>query len=94
VEAITRGHLGIIMTPVEYVVISAMIWAEPHNPDPIPLVAHGNDPVDDAHLSRLHDEFRRIHTNRVKVDQALNCIVLEAFHNIYNSQLVDYLLHY
>jgi hypothetical protein len=45
-----HGHLGIIMTPVEYVAISNTPWAEPHDPGPIPPVVHGMDPVDTAQL--------------------------------------------
>jgi hypothetical protein len=35
----------------------------------------------------LHDELRCIYTNRVNVDQALKRIILEAFDNMYTSQL-------
>jgi hypothetical protein len=50
--------------------------------------------VDAAQLTRLHDEFRRIHTNRVNVDQAIKCIILEAYDNMYTSYLEDYLLQH
>jgi hypothetical protein len=67
------------MTPVEYAAITTAPWIEPHNPGHIPIIAHGNEPVDAAQLARIHDEFRRIHTNRVNVDQAPNRIILEAY---------------
>jgi hypothetical protein len=42
----------------------------------------------------MHDEFRRIYTNIINVDQALKIIILEAYKNMYTSQLEDYLLQY
>jgi hypothetical protein len=89
-----HGHLGTIMTPMEYAVISATPWAEPRNPGPIPSIAHGTDPVDAAQLACLHDEFRRIHANLDNVEQALKRIILEAFDNMNTSQLENYLLQY
>jgi hypothetical protein len=88
-----HGHLGIIMTQVEYDAISATPWAEPYNPGPIPVIAAGTNSVDADQLVRLHDEFRCIHTNRVNVDQTLKRRILEAYDNMYTSQLEDYLLH-
>jgi hypothetical protein len=57
-----HGYLGIILTQVEYAVISGTPSTEPHNPGPTPLSASGTNPVDAAQLARLRDEFRRIHT--------------------------------
>jgi hypothetical protein len=87
-----HGHLGIIKTPVEYAVISNMPWEDPHNPGPIPLVAHGTNPMGDAQLARLRDEFRHIHTSHANVGQNHKHIILEAYDNMYTSQLEDYLL--
>jgi hypothetical protein len=42
----------------------------------------------------MHDEFRRIYTNMINVDQALKSIMLEAYANMYTSQLEYYLLQY
>jgi hypothetical protein len=42
----------------------------------------------------MHAECRRIYTNRINVDQALKKLILEAYDNIYTSQLEDYLLQY
>jgi hypothetical protein len=89
-----HGHLGIIMTQVDYSAISATPWAEPYTPGAIPTIAAGTNAVDAAYIERVRDEFRRIHTNRINVDQALKCIILDAYDNIYTSQLEDYLLHY
>jgi hypothetical protein len=82
------------MNPIEYVVISKMPWAEPHNPGPNTLIAHGAYPMDATQLSHLHDELICIHTNHVDVYQFLKCIILEAYTNMYTSQLEDYLLQY
>jgi hypothetical protein len=79
---------------VEFAVIAAMPWTEPYNPGPIPVIAPGTNAVDAAQLARLHDEFRRIHTNLVNVYQALKHILLEAYDNMYTSQMEDYLLQY
>jgi hypothetical protein len=89
-----HGHLGITMTQLEYYVISAAPWAEPYNPGPIPVIADGTNAVDDAQLARLRDEFRRIQTNHINLDQALKCIILEEYDNMYASLLEDYLLQY
>jgi hypothetical protein len=43
---------------------------------------------------RIHDEFRRKYTTGANVDQTLNHIILEAYNNMYTSQLEDYLLQY
>jgi hypothetical protein len=40
----------------------------------------------------MHAECRRIYTNRINVDQALKQLILEAYDNMYKSQLEDYLL--
>jgi hypothetical protein len=42
----------------------------------------------------MHDEFHRIYTNRINVEQSLKRIILEAYDNMYTSQLEDYLLQY
>jgi hypothetical protein len=89
-----HGHLGIIMTQVEYATISASPWVEPFNPNAAPLIPPGTNAVDSAQLARMHAECRRIYTNRINVDQALKTLILEAYDNMYTSQLEDYLLQY
>jgi hypothetical protein len=51
------GHLGIIMTQVEYAAISATPWLEPFNPDSITTIPPGTNAVDAAQIARMHDEF-------------------------------------
>jgi hypothetical protein len=89
-----HGHLGIIMTQVEYGAISATPWVKPLNHCSIPIIPVGTNAVDAAQIARMHDEFCRIYTNRINVDQALNRIMLEAYDNIYTSELEDYLIQY
>jgi hypothetical protein len=90
----THGHLGIIMTPVEYAAISAMPWVEPFNHGAIPIIPPDTNAVDAAQSARMHDEFCRIYTNIINVDQALKRIMLEAYDNMYTSQLEYCLLQY
>jgi hypothetical protein len=87
-------HLGIIITQVEYSCISGTHLAEPFDPGTISLIANGTYPVNAAQIMRLHDEFRRAHTTRGNANQALKRIILEAYNNMYTSQLEDYLLQY
>jgi hypothetical protein len=89
-----HGHLGIITTQVEYAAISSSTWVEPYNPNTIPIIPPGTNALDAAQIARMHDEFRRIYTNIINVDQALKRIILESYKNIYTSQLEDYLLQY
>jgi hypothetical protein len=89
-----HGHLGIITTQVEYTVISETPWVEPLNPGAIPIIPAGTNEVDAAQIARMHDEFHRIYTNRINVDQALMRIMLEVYANMYTSQLEYYLLQY
>jgi hypothetical protein len=42
----------------------------------------------------MHEEFCRIYTNRINVDQAPRRIMLEAYDNMYTYQLESYLLQY
>jgi hypothetical protein len=70
----THASLGIIMTQVDYAVISATPWVAPYNPGTIPIILTGTNIVDAAQIARMHDEFRRIYTNRINVDQALTNI--------------------
>jgi hypothetical protein len=42
----------------------------------------------------MHASYRRIYTSRINVDQALKKLILEAYDNMYISQLEYYLLHY
>jgi hypothetical protein len=90
----SHGHLGIIMTQVEYAAISASPWVEPYNPNAIPIIPPGTNAVDAAQIARMHDKFFRIYTTIINVDQALKWIILEAYDNMYTSQLEDYLLQY
>jgi hypothetical protein len=85
-------HIGIIMTQVEYAAISASPWVEPYNPNAIPIIPPRITAVDAAQIARMHDEFRCIYNSIINVDQALKRIILEAYDNMYNSQLEDYLL--
>jgi hypothetical protein len=89
-----HGHLGIIMTRVEYAAISASPWVEPYNTNAIPIIPPCTNAVDTAQITRMHDECRRIYINIINVDQALKRIILEAYANMYTSQLEDYLLQY
>jgi hypothetical protein len=89
-----HGPLGIITTQVEYAAIPASPWVEPYNPNTIPIIPPGTNAVDAAQIARMHDEFRRIYTNIINVDQALKRIIIEAYDNMYTSQLEDYLLQY
>jgi hypothetical protein len=50
--------------------------------------------VDAAQLARIHAECSRIYKNRINVDQALKKLILEAYNNMYTSQIEDYLLQY
>jgi hypothetical protein len=89
-----HGHLGIIMTQVEYTAISMSPWVEPYNPNVIPIIPPGTTAVDATQIARMHAECRRIYTNRINVDQALKKLILEAYYNMYTSQIEDYLLQY
>jgi formylmethanofuran dehydrogenase subunit A len=89
-----HGHLGIIMTQVEYATISTSPWVEPYNPNAVPIIPPGTTAVDASQIARLHAECRRIYTNRINVDQDLKKLILEAYDNMYTSQLEDYLLQY
>jgi hypothetical protein len=89
-----HGHLGIIMTQVEYAAISASPWVEPFNPKSIPIIPPCTNVVDSAQLARMHAEYRRIYTNTINVDQELKNLILVAYNNMYTSQLENYLLQY
>jgi hypothetical protein len=93
-NAISNGHLGIIMTQVEYATISASPWVEPYNPNAVPIIPTGTTAVDAAQIAWMHAECRRIYKNRINLDQALKKLILEAYDNMYTSQLEDYLLQY
>jgi hypothetical protein len=89
-----HGNLGIIMSQVEHEAISASPWVEPFNPNAIPIIPPCTNTVDAAHLARMHAGCHRIYTNRINVDQSLKKLILEAYDNMYTSQLEDYLLQY
>jgi hypothetical protein len=89
-----HGHLGIIMTQVEYAAISVYPWVEPYNPNAIPIIPPGTNAVDAAQIAPMHNELCRIYTNIINVDQALKRIILESYDTMYTSQLEDYLLQY
>jgi hypothetical protein len=89
-----HGHLGIIMTHVEYTAISTSPWFEPYNTNAIPIIPPGTTAVDAAQIARIHAECRHIYMNRINVDQALKKLILEAYDNMFTSQLEDYLLQY
>jgi hypothetical protein len=89
-----HGHLGIIITQVEYATISTSPWVYPYNPNTVPIIPPGTTTVDAVQIVRMHAECRRIYTNRTNVDQALKKLILEAYGNMYTSQLEDYMLQY
>jgi hypothetical protein len=89
-----HGHLGIIMTQVEYATISASPWVERFNTNSSPIIPPVANAVDAAQLACMHSECRRIYTNIINVYQALKRLILEAYANMYTSQLEDYLLQY
>jgi hypothetical protein len=82
-----HGHLGIIMTQVEYAAISGTPWVEPFNPGTIPIIPSGTNAMGAAQIARMRDEFRRIYTNRINVDQSLKRIMIEAYDSMYTSQI-------
>jgi hypothetical protein len=89
-----HGNLGIIMTQVEYATISTSPWVEPYNPSAVPIIPPGTTAVDAAQIAQMYAECLRIYTNRINVDQAIKKKILEAYDNMYTSQLKDYLLQY
>jgi hypothetical protein len=89
-----HGHLGIIMTQVEYAAISTPPWVEPYTPKSIPIIPPGTTAVDADQIARMHAKCHRIYTNRINVDQALKKLILEAYDNMYTFQLEYYLLQY
>jgi hypothetical protein len=89
-----HGHLGIIMSQVEYATISASPWVEPYNPNSVPIIPLGTTAVDAAQIVQMHAEYRHIYKNRINVYQALKKLILEAYDNMYTSQIEDYLLQY
>jgi hypothetical protein len=48
---VANGHLGIIMSEVEYAAVSASPWVEPFNPNAIPIIPQGTNAVDAAQLA-------------------------------------------
>jgi hypothetical protein len=82
------------MTQVENSVVSTTPWVDTYNPGAIPIIAAGNNALDASQIARIRDEVRRIHNNRINVDQALKHIILEGYYNMHTSQLEDYLLQY
>jgi hypothetical protein len=46
-----HGHLGIIMTQVEYTAISTSPWIEPYNPNATPAIPPGTTAVDAAQIA-------------------------------------------
>jgi hypothetical protein len=49
-----HGHLGSIMTQVEYAAISTTPWVEPFNPGTIPIIPPDTKAVDAAQIARTH----------------------------------------
>jgi hypothetical protein len=88
------GHVGIIVTQVEYAAILVSPWADPFNTNSIPIISPGTTTVDAAQRARMHSECRCIYTNIINVDQALKKLILEAYDNMYTSQLEAFLLQY
>jgi hypothetical protein len=82
------------VTQVEYAAISASPWVEPFNPNAIQIIPPGTNTVYADQLARMHAEYRRIYTNIINVDQALKRLILEAYDNMYTSQIEDNLLYY
>jgi hypothetical protein len=78
----SHGHLGIIMTQVEYASISESPWVESLNTNAIQITPPGTNAVDAAQLARMHAESCRIYTNRINVDQELKKLILEAYDNM------------
>jgi hypothetical protein len=54
----------------------------------------GTTDVDAAQIAAMHVECHRIYLNHINVDQALKNLILEAYANMYTSQLENYLLQY
>jgi hypothetical protein len=55
-----HGHLGIIMSQVEYTAVSASPWVEPFNPNDITIIPPGTTAVDAAQLARMNADCHRI----------------------------------
>jgi hypothetical protein len=51
-----HGHLGIIMTQVEYATISPSPWVEPFSPNAVPIIPPGTNAIDATQLARMHAE--------------------------------------
>jgi hypothetical protein len=60
---------------------------EPYNPNAIPIIPPGTNVMDAALLARMHTYCRRIYTKIINVDQALKPLIIEAYDNMYTSQL-------
>jgi hypothetical protein len=84
-----HGHLGLIMTNVEYFAVATDVFLPPKNPGPAGKIMTGTMGIHIAETGRLHTAATHIYRTYHNVDQAFKKILINAFEDQYSNALSD-----
>jgi hypothetical protein len=89
-----HGHLGLIMTTVEYFAVATGVLLPPKNPGPVATVVTGVVGVQIAETGWLHAAVKRVYCTYHNVDQAFKKILIAEFEdqslNAISDEIVGY----
>jgi hypothetical protein len=79
-EGVVRhGHLGLIMTNVEYCKVVTHVFLPPENPGPAATMVVGMMEVQIAETAQLHTAVTRVYRTYHNVDRAFKKMIIDAF---------------
>jgi hypothetical protein len=88
------GHLGIIMTNEEYLVVAVYVFPVPNNPGPPAAVVAGMTAAVITETTRIHKEATQVYHTYHNVDQDIKRLIIEAFEDAYLNALSDEIVGY
>jgi hypothetical protein len=89
-----HGHLGLIMTNVEYFAVATDVFFPPENTVPAATIVAGTMAVYIAKTARLHTAVTCVYHTYQNVDQTFKKIIIDAFEDPYLNALSDEIFGY
>jgi hypothetical protein len=89
-----HGHLGLIMTNVDFFAFATDVFLPPENPAPAAKIVAGMMGVPIAEMGRLNTTVTHIYRTYNNADQSFNKIIIDAFEDQYLNALSDEIFGY
>jgi hypothetical protein len=89
-----HGHLGIIMTDIEYMVVATYVFPAPINPGAMATIVTATMAAHITAMSRAHMEVTRVYRTYHNMDQEFKKMIINTFDDPFPNALSDEVVGY